>query len=146
MRSRLVGSERGRRGRAGVAAVVFGSEKGVGFGWPEVAEIYYRDEKRSKAGLVQLTKMSRQAALLDQWSQMNVVLSKAPFQAVSIIEMMVHVSQRLGCAVIKRFRTETTGRGAKSENSITFRSEITALSKKGIGSAKPTELKGWNTS
>jgi hypothetical protein len=74
-----------------------GNEKAVGFGWPESADIYYRDGKRSKAGLVQLTRMSMQAALLDQWSQMNVILSKAPFQVVSIIEMMVHVSQRLGC-------------------------------------------------
>jgi hypothetical protein len=32
---------------------------------------------------------------------MNVVLLKAPFQAVTIVEMMIHVSQRLGC--LKKF-------------------------------------------
>jgi hypothetical protein len=45
------------------------------------------------AGLVQqLTRMSRQAALLNQCSQMNVVLSKVPFQVVSIVKMMVHIA------------------------------------------------------
>jgi hypothetical protein len=80
-----------------VAVVLAGGEKAVGFGWPEVADIYHRDEKRSKEGLVQLTRMTMQAALLDQWSQMNVVLSKAPFHVESIVEMMVYVLQRLGC-------------------------------------------------
>jgi hypothetical protein len=71
----------------------------VGFGWPEVADIYYQDEKISMAGLVQLTRLSRQAALLDLLSEMSIVLPKAPFRVhvVSIVKMMVHVSQRLGC-------------------------------------------------
>ena len=36
-----------------------------------------------------------------------------------------------GGAVINRFRSNTTGRGAQSENSIAFRSEIKELTKKG---------------
>ena len=44
-----------------------------------------------------------------------------------------------GGAVISRFRSNTTGRGAQSENSIAFRSEIKALAKKGRGSAKGKE-------
>ncbi len=62
------------------------------------ANIYYQDENRSNGGLVELTRVSMQIALLDQWSLINVVLSKAPFQVVlCIVEMMVHVSQRLRC-------------------------------------------------
>ena len=39
--------------------------------------------------------------------------------------------------MVKRFRSNTTGRGAKSENSIAFCSEIKALCKKG-----PRKCKG----
>ena len=43
---------------------------------------------------------------------------------------------------MKRFRSNTTGRGAQqSENSIAFRSEIKAPAKKGRGSAKGEEIK-----
>jgi hypothetical protein len=44
-------------------------------------------------------------------------------------------NSRVG-SVIKKFRSDTTGKGAESENSITFRSEIKALAKKGRGDAK----------
>jgi hypothetical protein len=42
---------------------------------------------------------------------------------------------------LRDFKSNTTGRGAKSENSIAFRSEIKALAKKGRGSKKGMVLK-----
>jgi hypothetical protein len=48
--------------------------------------------------------------------------------------------------VIKSYRTETTDRGAQSETSITFRSEIKALAKKGRGSAKAKVMKSEDAS
>ncbi len=61
-------------------------------------------------------------------------------------ELVDKTKNSRGGAVIKRFRTETTGRGAKSENSITFRSEIKALAKKGRGSAKAKVIKSEDAS
>jgi hypothetical protein len=56
-------------------------------------------------------------------------------------ELVDKTKNSRGGAVVKRFKSDTTGRGAKSENSIAFRSEIKALAKKGRGSKKGTVLK-----
>jgi hypothetical protein len=56
-------------------------------------------------------------------------------------ELVDKTKNSRGGAVIKRFKSNTTGRGAKSENSIAFRLEIRALAKKGRGSTKRKVLK-----
>jgi hypothetical protein len=61
-------------------------------------------------------------------------------------ELVDKTKNSRGGAVIKRFKSDTTGRGAKSENSIAFRSEIKALAKKGRGSGKGKVVKGEGTS
>ena len=80
--------------------------------------IYHRDEKRAKTGLVPLPKMTMQAALLDQWSQMNVTLPKAPFQVTSIVEMMVHVLQRLGCLFNDFWKVKGKATGAEAHKEM----------------------------
>jgi hypothetical protein len=45
-------------------------------------------------------------------------------------ELVDKTKNSRGGVVIKRFKSDTTGRGAKSENSIAFRSEIKALAKR----------------
>ena len=49
-------------------------------------------------------------------------------------------NSRVG-AVIRRFKSNTTGRGAKKENAIAFHLEIKALAKRDIGSTKGKVLK-----
>jgi hypothetical protein len=56
-------------------------------------------------------------------------------------ELINKTKNSRGGAVIKRSKSNTTGRGAKLENSIAFRSEIKALAKKGRDSAKGKVLK-----
>jgi hypothetical protein len=56
-------------------------------------------------------------------------------------ELVDKTKNSRGGAVIRRFKSNTTGRGAKKENAIAFRLEIQALAKRDRGSTKGKVLK-----
>jgi hypothetical protein len=58
---------------------------------------FHRDCKRKKKGTTRDTDISRQSIWRDKWNKMNVSLAKAPFTKKPILEMIIFLSENLGC-------------------------------------------------